>query len=143
MTANGRLQPVARSYTQGLVLTHSGRSPFNLEGTMQKKIIAVAVLWLGSSALVGAHECKSYETPLIDLLNQYSEIYETKFVIDPRVRANVNLVGVETEGLNSALLIGILNLHGFTALTKDGVVYVMPFPVAGTSGDMFGVRWDG
>lgn len=110
---------------------------------MKNKTIAVLVLCFGLTPLVGAHECKSYETPLVDLLNQYSDVYETKFVVDPRVRANVNLVGIETESINSALLIGILNMHGFTALTKDGVVYVMPFPVAEASGDKFGVQWGG
>ena len=110
---------------------------------MKKKIIAILVLWFGLTTLVDAHECKSYETPLVDLLDQYSEAYETKFVVDPRVRAKVNLVGIETKNINSALLIGILNMHGFTALTKGGVVYVMPFPVAEASGDKFGVQWDG
>jgi hypothetical protein len=55
----------------------------------------------------------------------------------------VNLVGIKTESINSAVLIGILNMHGFTAQTKDGVVYVMPFKVAEASGDKFGVQWDG
>lgn len=110
---------------------------------MKNRTIAILVLWLGLSPLAGAHECESYETPLLDLLNQYSETYETKFVIDPRVRANVNLVGINTESINSAILIGILNMHGFTALTSEGAVYVMPFKVAETSGDKFSVRWDG
>jgi hypothetical protein len=110
---------------------------------MQTKIIAIMVLWFGLAPLAAAHDCDSYETPLVDLLNQYSEAHETKFILDPRVRARVNLVGIETESINSAMLIGILNMHGFTALTKDGVVYVLPFPVAEASGDKFGIQWDG
>ena len=95
------------------------------------------------SSYANAHECKTYETPLVDLVNKYSEAFGTKFVIDPRVRAKVNLVGVDTERINTATLIGILNMHGFTALTSDGVVYVMPYPVAEASGDKFGVTWEG
>ena len=110
---------------------------------MKKLVFVILVLLFGLSPLVSAHECKSYETPLVDLLDQFSKAHQTKFVVDPRVRAKVNLVGIETENINSALLIGILNMHGFTALTNDNVVYVMPFPVAEASGDKFGVQWDG
>jgi hypothetical protein len=110
---------------------------------MRIKTFTILVLWLALFQIAGAHECRAYETPLLDLLDQYKETYGTKFVVDPRVRANVNLVGIETDSINSALLIGILNMHGFTARTKDGVVYVMPFPVAEASGDKFGVQWEG
>jgi len=110
---------------------------------MKNRTITILVLWLALFQIANAHQCRSYETPLLDLLNQYTETYGTKFVVDPRVRANVNLVGIETESINSAILIGILNMHGFTALTKDGVVYVMPFQVAEVSGDKFGIQWDG
>jgi len=110
---------------------------------MKNKTVAIFVLCLSLSQIASADECRAYETPLLDLLNQYTETYGTKFVVDPRVRANVNLVGIETDNINSGVLIGILNMHGFTARTKDDVVYVMPFPVAEASGDKFGVQWEG
>ena len=110
---------------------------------MKSTTLMTLILCYVFSSFADAHECKSYETPLLDLLNQYSEAYGTKFVIDPRVRANVNLVGVDTESINSAMLIGVLNMHGFTALMSEGVVYVMPYPVAEASGDKFGVTWEG
>ncbi len=110
---------------------------------MKSRTITILVLCFALSQFADAHECRAYETPLLDLLNQCTEIHGTKFVVDPRVRANVNLVGIETESINSGLLIGILNMHGITARTKDGVVYVMPFLAAEASGDMFGVQWDG
>jgi hypothetical protein len=34
-------------------------------------------------------------------------------------------------------------MHGFTALTSEGVVYVMPYKVAESSGEKFGVTWEG
>ncbi len=128
MTADDPLQPDARAYW---------------ERTMKNKTIIAFVLWLALFQIANAHQCRAYETPLLDLLNQYAEAYGTKFIVDPRARANVNLVGIETESINSAILIGILNMHGFTARTKDGVVYVMPFQVAEASGDKFGIQWDG
>jgi hypothetical protein len=105
--------------------------------------LTTLILYFMISSYANAHECKTYETPLVDLLNQYSEAFGTQFVVDPRVRANVNLVGVDTESINTSMLIGILNIHGFTALTSDEVVYVMPYPVAEASGDTFGVTWEG
>ena len=110
---------------------------------MKWKNLPALILWCGLSSLASAHECKSSEPPLIDLLDQYSDSYGTKFVVDPRVRAKVSLVGIETANINTAMLIGILNMHGFTALTSDDVVYVMPYQVAEAAGDKFGVTWEG
>ena len=105
-------------------------------------LIALILCYVLTSS-ASAHECSSIDPPLIDLLNQYSEANGTKFIVDPRVRAKVNLVGVDTQSINSAMIIGILNMHGFTALTSDDVVYVMPYQVAEASGDKFGVTWEG
>jgi hypothetical protein len=52
---------------------------------MKNKTIKILVLWLALSPIAGAHECRAYETPLLDLLNQDTETYGTKFVVDPRV----------------------------------------------------------
>jgi len=110
---------------------------------MKWKYLPALMLLCGLSSLANAHECESSEARLIDLLNQYSDSYGTKFVVDPRVRAKVSLVGIQTESINTAMLIGILNMHGFAALTSDDVVYVMPYKVAEASGDKFGVTWEG
>jgi len=110
---------------------------------MKWKILTAFILFCALSSVASAHECEASQPPLIDLLNQYSVSYGTKFVVDPRVRARVNLVGIEAKSINSAVLIGILNMHGFTALTSDDVVYVMPYKVAEASGDKFGVTWEG
>lgn len=110
---------------------------------MRRAILATLLVVPGLVSIAEAHECASSDAPLVSLLEQYSERYDTKFVVDPRVRAKVTLVGVETESINSSQLIGILNIYGYTARTKDEVVYVMPFAVAEASGDRFGVQWDG
>ena len=110
---------------------------------MKWKTLLALILTCTISSPAYAHECEATQPPLIDLLNQYSEAYGTKFIVDPRVRAKVSLVGIDTESINTAMLIGILNMHDFTALTSNGIVYVMPYKVAEASGDKFGVTWDG
>lgn len=93
--------------------------------------------------MTNADECETSTSPLVDLLDHYSKANGTKFVVDPRVKAKVTLVGIDSSELDAATLIGILNIHGFTALTSNGVVYVMPDVVAEENGDKFGVLWDG
>jgi type II secretory pathway component GspD/PulD (secretin) len=88
-------------------------------------------------------DCVSSEAPLIQLLEQYSRQHGTKFVVDPRVSAKVTLIGIEPTALDAATLIGVLNIHGYTALAKKGIVYVMPTQSAEASGDRFGSTWEG
>ena len=110
---------------------------------MTKTILMTIIFWCALSWFAIADECNTAESPLVDLLNQYSVIHGTKFIVDPRVRAKVTLVGIDTQDIDSAMLIGILNIHGFTALTSDRVVYVMPASAAEVHGDEFGDRWEG
>ncbi len=110
---------------------------------MTKAILRTIIIWCALSSFASADECNTSENPLVDLLNQYSVIHGTKFVVDPRVRARVTLVGIDTQDIDSAMLIGILNIHDFTALTSEGVVYVMPASAAEVHGDKFGDRWEG
>lgn len=90
-----------------------------------------------------AENCNTTLEPLVDIINQYSEATGTKFVLDLRVQATVSLIGIDTSDLDAGTLIGILQIHGFTALTTNGVVYVMPDFNATETGDEFGVKWEG
>jgi type II secretory pathway component GspD/PulD (secretin) len=110
---------------------------------MKPLVILILAVCCFASTNVNADNCNTTLEPLVDLLNLYSEATGTKFVIDPRVQATVNLVGIDTSTLDAETLIGILNIHGFTALTSKGVVYVMPDVRANEAGDKFGVRWEG
>jgi type II secretory pathway component GspD/PulD (secretin) len=110
---------------------------------MKKVAVILIVLFCAHPAIAIAEGCNTTLPPLVDLLNQYSKAQGTKFVIDPRVSAKVTLVGIDTSALDSATLIGILNIYGFTALTSNGVVYVMPDRVAIEAGDKFGRTWGG
>ena len=107
---------------------------------------AFAVALLLSTCLATplfAQDCVTSENPLVALLDQYSQKNGTRFVVDPRVKAKVTLVGVDSDELDAAVLVGILNIHGFTALTSNGVVYVMPSNVAETDGLKYGIEWTG
>lgn len=108
-----------------------------------RNLLLLVVFLLGINSNAIAEDCQVSESPLVELLDQYSKAYDAKFIIDPRVRQKVTLIGIQTDSINSSMLIGILNIHGYTAKTKDGVIYVLPSPVAEVSGDRFGVTWEG
>ena len=61
-----------------------------------------------------------------DVIASVSSRTRKRFLIDPRVRASVALVGLDARDVTYPLLMTILNVHGFTAHERDGVVVVEP-----------------
>jgi general secretion pathway protein D len=49
-----------------------------------------------------------------------------KFLIDPRVRADVTVIGQDATSVDYATLLLILHLHGFSAVEQQGYVQVIP-----------------
>jgi general secretion pathway protein D len=49
-----------------------------------------------------------------------------KFIIDPRVRAQVSLVGQDATSIDYPTLLSILRVYGFAAVEQSGYVQVMP-----------------
>jgi general secretion pathway protein D len=49
-----------------------------------------------------------------------------KFIIDPRVRADVTMVGQEATSIDYGALLLILRVHGFAAVEEGGYVRVIP-----------------
>src|SRR5882724_2499943 len=49
-----------------------------------------------------------------------------KYLIDPRVRAHVQLIGQDTSNITYSDLLTILQLHGFVAVEGGGYVRVLP-----------------
>jgi hypothetical protein len=87
--------------------------------------------WICSiSALAQAEDCVTRMPDLVKMIDGYSRSTGTKFVLDPRVRARVTLVGVEGSDLDYEMLVSVLHMHGFTALEAAGIVYVVPEKVA-------------
>ena len=110
---------------------------------MKSLSASILVFFCSLPVICNAADCNDIQTPLVGLLDQYSQSTGTKFVIDPRVRAKVTLIGIDTTNLDATTLIGILNIHGFAALTANGIVYVMPKASAGSAGEQYGVPWEG
>ena len=96
-----------------------------------KTLLIFAVL-VGFSSNAGANSpCLSDPPVLRELVKLYSERTGTKFVLDPRVRARVQLFGVSPEEIEFTTLEGIFSIHGFSAFESQGVIYVVPSVAAG------------
>jgi hypothetical protein len=109
---------------------------------MKSTTLSVVVLLLGIPSFAGGEECNSLDARMVEILDQYSIETGTKFVIDPRVRAKVTLIGLDTTNLGIATIRAILSIHGFTALTANDIVYVIPEHAAGQPGQQYGVPWE-
>jgi general secretion pathway protein D len=53
-----------------------------------------------------------------------------QFVVDPRVRADVPLAGLDVNAVDYGRLLAILNVHQFVAFESGGVVRVVPDAVS-------------
>lgn len=62
---------------------------------------------------------------LVDLIDALAQASGMEFVVDPRVRANPTYVGGSSDITYSKLL-SILRVHGYTAVTSEGRVHVVP-----------------
>jgi len=49
-----------------------------------------------------------------------------KFIVDPRVRAQVTMIGASPANADYAALLGVLEVHGFAAVESGGFVHVVP-----------------
>lgn len=63
---------------------------------------------------------------LHSIIVSVSQRTHKKFLIDPRVVATVDLVGVEARDVSYPLLLSILSVHGFAAFVQDNIVVVVP-----------------
>lgn len=103
----------------------------------------IALLLAGLLNVVQAHEPQySDGMDFHHLLQAYSERTGVKFVVDPRVKGRVNMIGLSEDDLSQTNLVDILRLHNFAALEKDGIVYVLPQAVAESFGAKLGSVWE-
>ena len=68
--------------------------------------------------------------PLTSLIATVAKNTGRKFVIDPRVRAPVMLVGEEPSSVTYDQLLTILDTYGFTAVETGGYIRVVPDAMA-------------
>lgn len=84
------------------------------------------MLWVGTM-VANAHEPSfSEQADIKQVIKAYADRTGTKFVLDPRVMAKVNMIGVDINELSQTNLMDILLVYGFTAFERDGVVHVLP-----------------
>ena len=108
---------------------------------MKKTLYPLVSLLVLFSGVPYAHDDVGEVVPLDHLIAKYSEVNGTKFVLDPRVRAKVNLVGFKLEEITQTNLIDILLIHNFIAYEKEGVVYVLPRAAADSISSQIGEIW--
>ena len=66
------------------------------------------------------------ELDLHAVIASFSIRTHKKFLIDPRVRASIFMVGLDASDVTYPLLLTILQIHGFSAHEQDGVIVVVP-----------------
>lgn len=66
------------------------------------------------------------ELDILDVISSYSSRTNKRFLLDPRVRAGVTLIGLDARDVTYPILLRILNIHGFSAHDRDGVIVVLP-----------------
>lgn len=63
---------------------------------------------------------------MTELIERFAKRSGKQFVIDPRVRAQVPLAGIDANQINYAQLLTILDVHGFAIADIGGLLAVMP-----------------
>lgn len=66
------------------------------------------------------------EIDIRDVIASFSSRTGKRFLIDPRVRAGVSLTGLGARDVTYPILMNILNVHGFSAHERDGIIVVLP-----------------
>ncbi len=74
----------------------------------------------------GAKPGSTRSMELEELIARFAKSSGTKFAIDPRVRAQVPLVGIEPEQLTFDQLLALLDVHQFAVRDAGGLVAVVP-----------------
>jgi general secretion pathway protein D len=61
-----------------------------------------------------------------DLVERYAKRTGRKFIVDPRVRAVVEIPGIDPGQLTHEQLLAVLDVHNFVAIEQGGVTTVVP-----------------
>lgn len=96
---------------------------------------------LASGAVAEPVEADPLRFNLDVILSDFAERTGTRFILDPRVRAKVTLIGTEIDALTAKDISRILVLYGFEAYTSDDIVYVLPNGLPDSIKGEFGPRW--
>lgn len=98
-------------------------------------VVAVALLTIVAAPSAGAQVERTDDksppsmagsVPIERLLAVVAKRTGKKFIVDPRVRADVTMVGAEPLSIDYATLLLVLRIHGFAAVEQGGYVEVIP-----------------
>jgi general secretion pathway protein D len=112
-----------------------------MEWTMKSIIAACAAAGLAASLLGGvssaaestsasASESADEGIPIERIITTVAHKTGKKYLIDPRVRAHVQIIGQDPSNITYSELLTILQVHGFIAVEGGGYVRVLPDAVA-------------
>ena len=96
------------------------------------RTLITALTFVLISPLVSAQEasCVADPSDIRAVAQAYSARTGAKFVLDPRVSAQVSTLGIDLDTIDLPVLTSIFNMHGFEVLESRGVLYVVPDPLA-------------
>lgn len=64
--------------------------------------------------------------PITDLIDKVARKTGRQFIVDPRVRADVPLVGLDAASVDYERLLAILRIHQYVAVQEKGFVTIVP-----------------
>jgi general secretion pathway protein D len=86
-----------------------------------------------ASGSVGESSANAPGIPLVTLIETVAKKTHKTFIVDPRVRGNANLIGLDATKLTYTELLNVLQVHGYAAVENDGIVRVIPSDMVRTT----------
>jgi general secretion pathway protein D len=101
------------------------------------RLKTVAILGALAALVISSDVARSQESetpggedergvPIEELISAVAKKTGKQFMVDPRVRARVTLIGQELSTFDYPDLIAVLRMHGFASFENSGYVNVMP-----------------
>ena len=96
-----------------------------------KKSGTLAIGLLAVMAVAASAQDSSFKTSaggydIVELISRYAKRANKQVIIDPRVRANVPLAGIDPNNLGYDQLLAILDVNQFAAYDVGGVISIVP-----------------
>lgn len=88
--------------------------------------ISLVLALIASPVFGQGGPCVADPSDIRSVAQAYSNRTGAKFVLDPRVSAEVNTLGIDLDTIDLPILTSIFNMHGYEVLESRGVLYVVP-----------------
>jgi general secretion pathway protein D len=85
-----------------------------------------ATVWACAASGADAPPGAGPAIPITELIERVAKKTGRQFVVDPRVRGDVPLAGLDVERVDYARLLAILNVNAFAAVQGKGFVSIVP-----------------